>query len=108
MVGVVAQLVESGILLGRVDDLIRVVGRDADRGEYRAGPRVERNDRALAPAERVGRGLLDLEIDAQHDLSRGSAIAEVARFPDRDWVGRILADERVGVRGLYAGEAEFC
>src|SRR5439155_946009 len=39
VVGVVAQLVESGILLGRVDDLIRVVGRDADRGEYRAGPR---------------------------------------------------------------------
>src|SRR5439155_19670071 len=71
------------------------------------GPRVERSDRALAPAERVGRGLLDLEIDAQHDLSRGSAIAEVARLPNRDWVGRILADERVGVRGLYAGEAEL-
>src|SRR5207237_10033709 len=58
VVGVMAQLVESGILLGRVDDLIRVVGRDADRGKYRAGPRVECHDRAFAPAKRVGRGFL--------------------------------------------------
>ncbi len=102
MIRAVAQLVERGVLLGWVDDLVRVIARDADRGEYRAGPRIEGDNRALAAAERIRRGLLDLEVDAQKHLPGGGAIAKVARLPDRDRVGRILSDERVRVGGLHA------
>ena len=100
-------LVPRRLLLRRVDDLVRVVRRHAHRREDHARPRVEGDDRAAASAERIGRCLLHLLVDAEHDGAGGQPLAQVARPPCRRRIGRVLADQRIGVRRFDAREPEL-
>ena len=107
LVGILVDLLPGGFLRGGIGDQARVVLRPAGRREDHAVARIERDDRAPAVAERRDRRLLDLGIDAEHDGAGRRTLAQVARAPLREWVGRVLADERFGVRGLDAGRAEL-
>src|SRR5881397_588372 len=69
--------------------------------------RIARDDRAAPATERVHRGLLHLRVDAEDDRARRRALPEIARAPLRERVAGVLADERLGVRRLYAGRAEL-